>query len=72
MYFLFSVDDINDQFVNDGSNESCNDSERNWSESDDHIESNRHTHSSEDPFKCLHVLVEAAMVVRQREMEAGV
>ncbi|XP_014252913.1 homeobox protein TGIF2-like [Cimex lectularius] len=27
---------------------------------------------SEDPFKCLHVLVEAAMVVRQREMEAGV
>lgn len=66
------VDDINDQFVNDGSNESCNDSERNWSESDDHIESNRHTHSSEDPFKCLHVLVEAAMVVRQREMEAGV
>ncbi|XP_014276206.1 uncharacterized protein [Halyomorpha halys] len=31
-----------------------------------------YTHESEDPFNCLNVLVEAAMVVRQRELEAGV
>ncbi|KAK9497587.1 hypothetical protein O3M35_004286 [Rhynocoris fuscipes] len=30
------------------------------------------TNNEEDPFKCLRVLVEAAMVVRQRELEAGV
>lgn len=29
-------------------------------------------HGSEDPFNCLNVLVEAAMAVRQRELEAGV
>lgn len=55
--------------VNSGSEEVSLHSESNitWSE-----EVNNHAHPSEDPFKCLHVLVEAAMVVRQREMEAGV
>ncbi|CAH1399862.1 unnamed protein product [Nezara viridula] len=35
-------------------------------------DSYNYTHESEDPFNCLNVLVEAAMVVRQRELEAGV
>ena len=59
--------------MNDISNESsCINNEKVWSETESLNEYNSHNYSGEDPFKCLHVLVEAAMVVRQREMEAGV
>lgn len=61
--------EINEIEVSTATDETYLDSESNIMLAE---ENNDHFSSSEDPFKCLHVLVEAAMVVRQREMEPGV
>lgn len=60
--------EINEVVVSTATDETFQDSEGHLTPE----ETDNHILPSEDPFKCLHVLVEAAMVVRQREMEPGV